>query len=296
VHWEIEHHADCILPEPTPTSPLTLRLRPRSDGHQWLESFEMSVDPKPDEFKHVIDAEGNVVTVVRLDEHVHQFRVAVRSRIDTQNGSPFEIPCEGSRKSLPYSYPESFKWLLAPSRHRSIRRSDDDPVHDFAEQLRRGSDSAAGFLERLVTALSQQFDHQPDEGNPTQPVAVTLVGRRGTASDLAAVYIEASRAMGFAARYVSGYYAGQAEQMDAGRHAWAEIFLPGAGWVGFDPTLGSIVGERHIVLAAAADPRNASVCSGCPEHETTVVVRSLVSVLERATASSPFVTTKRRRA
>jgi transglutaminase-like putative cysteine protease len=296
VHFEIVHRAVCRFPDADAVGPQTLRLRPRTDGQQWLESFEMLIDPKPVALSHVIDAEGNVVSIVTPAEGSTQFEVSVRSRVETRVGNFLEAAVEGGRQSLPYSYPESQKWLLAPARHRSLRRSDDDPVHDFAERLRRNSDGAWSFLERLTVVLRDEFEHLTDDGETDRTSSDTLLCRRATSRELASLYIEASRAMGLAARFVSGYYAGQSEQLDPGLHAWAEVFLPGAGWLGFDPTIGQTVGESHIALAAAADPHNASVCSGCLEHGMEVAAESSVMVLERPVAGEPLADSGRRRA
>lgn len=256
----------------------------------------MSVDPKPESLEHVIDAEGNLVSIVRPGLDVAQFEVFVRARVQTLPANPIETKRPGDRESLPYAYPESLKWLLAPARHRSMRRSNDDPVHDFAERLRRISDNPPGFLNRLVKTLSDQFDHVPEEQGEQQSVEETLLNRRGTVGELAALCIEAARAMGFAARFVSGYQAGEVDRLEAGPHAWAEVYLPSAGWVGFDPTLGQTIGERHIALAAAADPANAAPCSGILEQSRGLWLQSTVTVLERGAAETPLVGAKRRRA
>lgn len=295
VQFEIQHHVTCEPADEALLAEQMLRLRPRTDGRQWLDSFELSIDPKPESLNHVIDAEGNVVTIVRPAHDVRHFEISVRSRVQIHPATLVESS-SGARQSLPYSYPENLKWLLAPARHRSIRRSDDDPVHDFAERLRRISDNAPGFLDRLATMLSDQFDHVPEENGLTQSVAETLDSRRGTGSDLSALFIEATRAMGFATRFVSGYHAGGSNQLEAGLHAWAEVFLPNSGWVGFDPTLGQPIGERHIALAAAADPKNAATCGYNPERNAEIIIRSTVSVLELAAVKPPLVSAKRRRA
>lgn len=279
-----------------PVGPQTLRLRPRTDGQQWLESFEMSIDPKPESLSHVIDAEGNVVSIVAPAAGTTQFEVSVRTFVETLGGTSVDATLEGARQSLPYSYPESQKWLLAPARHRSLRRSGDDPVYDFAERLRRNSEGALDFLNRLTAVLRDEFEHLSGEGELERSSSDTLLCRRATSRELASLYIEACRAMGLAARFVSGYYAGHSDQLEPGLHAWAEVYLSGAGWLGFDPTLGQSVGEYHVALVAAADPHHASVCSGCLEQGTDVAAESSVTVLERPAADKSLASSKRRRA
>ena len=84
----------------------------------------------------------------------------------------------------------------------------------------------------------------------------------GSCRDYAVLFMEVCRAMGIPARFVSGYQEGDTEQESRDLHAWAEVYLPGAGWRGYDPTLGLVVSDRHIPLAASAIPSYASAIEG----------------------------------
>ncbi len=112
--------------------------------------------------------------------------------------------------------------------------------------------------------------------------AETLAAGAGACRDLTVLFIEAARALGLAARFVSGYLATQTEGSEHELHAWAEVYLPGAGWRGYDPTSGLAVAERHIRVAAAANSNGAAPTSGrfrsstaSSEMETDVKVRVL---------------------
>ena len=94
------------------------------------------------------------------------------------------------------------------------------------------------------------------------PASVTLAERRGACRDLAVLLTTACRAVGLAARFVSGYQAGDPEQTERELHAWAEVYLPGAGWRGYDPMRGTAVSDQHVALAAGLTPRAAAPTSG----------------------------------
>ena len=110
------------------------------------------------------------------------------------------------------------------------------------------------FLNQLNSTLYREFEFMHrDFGNP-HPPEVTLTTRRGACRDLSVLFIDACRAMGLAARFVSGYQEGDPNQTERNLHAWAEVYLPGAGWRGYDPTHGLAVSDRHVVITAVADP------------------------------------------
>jgi transglutaminase-like putative cysteine protease len=99
------------------------------------------------------------------------------------------------------------------------------------------------------------------QGDP-QPPAFTLREGTGACRDLSVLFIDACRAVGLAARFVSGYYGGPSAADRRYLHAWAEVFLPGAGWRGFDPLQGLAVADRHVAVAAGAQPRDAAPITG----------------------------------
>ena len=138
----------------------------------------------------------------------------------------------------------------------------DDTVHRWARRfLKSGRPTETGrLLMTLCFAIHESFAYSRRTERGTQPPAVTLARRRGTCRDFALLMIDALRSLGFAARFVSGYVY-VPDRDDPGvlgggsTHAWAQVYLPGAGWVEFDPTNG-IVGNRDLIrVAVARDPR-----------------------------------------
>jgi transglutaminase-like putative cysteine protease len=127
-------------------------------------------------------------------------------------------------------------------------------------------DEAAGettaFLTKFVLLIYEQFDKIAREtGAPLAPDE-TLARRRGACRDLAVLFMEGCRAVGLAARFVSGYMWSEELTEKHNLHAWVEVFIPGGGWRGFDPSTGLAVTERHIAIATAANPFDAAPISG----------------------------------
>jgi transglutaminase-like putative cysteine protease len=130
-----------------------------------------------------------------------------------------------------------------------------------------------GNLSYFLTTLTQQiydacaYGVRP-QGDPL-PAGVTWETKQGSCRDFTVLFMEACRAVGLAARFVSGYHEGDPDHPANDLHAWAEVYVPGGGWRGFDPTLGLAVSDRHIPLAAAAHPRQAAPVTGALREGTT---------------------------
>ena len=111
------------------------------------------------------------------------------------------------------------------------------------------------LLDQTNRAITSNFTYIKREEPGVQTPSQTLANRSGSCRDYAALFIEACRYLGLASRFVSGYlHAPATEAGNAATHAWAEVYLPGPGWKGFDPTIGEITGARHIAVAVARHP------------------------------------------
>ena len=139
----------------------------------------------------------------------------------------------------------------------------DDADTVFAAELslavNRDTLSFLDYLNRQMYAEFTQVTR--DKGKPQSP-ALTLHTRHGARRDLAALFIDCCRAEGIPARFASGYQKGHDRLERRYLHAWPEVYLPGAGWRGFDPTHGEAVADTHVTVAAAAHPRDAMPVTG----------------------------------
>jgi len=161
---------------------------------------------------------------------------------------------------LPVSYPPAEALSLAGCLSDAV----DPTVRDWASAIAAEVEgSATAFLSRLADVIHDGFHHVGRlEGEPTTP-AETLATRTGACRDTAMLYVAACHSLGIAARFVSGYSMHHPPEVSEHElHAWAEAYLPGGGWRGFDPSLGLAVADGHVVLAASPDHHLAAPVSG----------------------------------
>jgi transglutaminase-like putative cysteine protease len=245
--FQISHSTIYEYPRPVTFAPHILRLRPQSSGQQSVMQFGLQISPVPLRTVEVRDLDGNDILQVWFDDApTTSLQIQSQSQVLSHLSNPFDYLLEPWAVRLPIDYPVSVWQRLQPYLGNHI-----DPV---ATQL--GAEIWAEYATTgdFLNALNQQIYSscayllRPD-GWPWPP-GVTWSKRSGSCRDLAVLFIEVCRSVGLAARFVSGYEAG-VEATERYLHAWVEVFLPGAGWRGYDPTHGLVVGDDHIVLVAA---------------------------------------------
>jgi transglutaminase-like putative cysteine protease len=170
--------------------------------------------------------------------------------VETLRANPFDYVPEFGFDSLPANYPPGLAALLAP-----YRRQDgiEESVLAFAGNVAaQTSGTPIGFLDALNRAINERIEREIRDDDRTLPPGVTLGDRKGACRDLTVLFMAASRAMGLAARFVSGYRRGDLDRADRHLHSWPEVYIPGGGWRGWDPSEGIAVGDTHVALVAAA--------------------------------------------
>ena len=225
--------------------PHTFRLRPRSDASQNLLRYSLDITPAPAGRSWCLDQDGNVVLEAWFHEPMQDLSVVSAFEAETTRENPFDFLV---RNGAP-----------APALAPYLAGDLDAAVAEFARSI-GGADTAA-FLWQLNGALFE-FAHTIREDGPAEEPATTLAARSGSCRDLTVLFCAACRARGIPARFVSGYEREAAFQMPSHMHAWAEVYLPGGGWRGYDPTVGLAVSTSHVAVAAAADPRAAAPIGG----------------------------------
>ncbi len=241
--------------------PHVFRLRPRCDAAQRLQYFEFLIDPKSAGLSEYLDLEGNCVARAWFTGVGDSLSVTARSGVETLRENPFDyIFGEPAADRLPMAYASELDLLLAPYR---LREDADASVAGFAASVADEADgrplSVLAALNRRIFQMCQVMPR--DEGAPLLP-RVTLAERRGACRDLAVLFVDVCRALGFAARFVSGYQLGDPSKETQDLHAWAEVYIPGGGWRGYDPTNGLSVADRHVAVAAGMRPEQAAPITG----------------------------------
>ncbi len=124
------------------------------------------------------------------------------------------------------------------------------------------SNDSLKFLSILNTFINENFEHELREEGPAREPDETIYRKKGSCRDFVVLFNEAARSMGFAARFVSGYTQGDLSLMQNHLHAWCEVYVPGGGWRGYDPTLGLAVADQHVVVATGATPLETAPVTG----------------------------------
>lgn len=266
MRYYIHHSTTYTYSQGVILQPHLVRLRPRCNGDQSLLKFDLAIDPQPQGQTQILDPEGNAILRLRWAETpVTQLTLQVESEVETYCDNPFNFLLEPSATQLPIDYPTSLFTVLQPYLWGDLwPGSGIDPI---AAQLGQEIAQAVEgntilFLSELNQRICQTCKHQIRETGAPLPPSVTWQEKTGSCRDLTVLFMAACRAVGLASRFVSGYQEGDPDWQHRHLHAWAEVYLPGAGWRGYDPTQGLAVSDRHIALVATAWPGHAAPVTG----------------------------------
>ena len=242
-------------------------LRPRDSHDLRLRVATLAVTPRPARTRWAHDVFGN--SVCYLDwESVPTTLLCIVSKLHLDHyHTAVDLPLDPAAELYPFGYADE----EAPDLVRFLEVRHPDPeVAAWALRFVR-ADGATPTLDMLIAmtqAIRADFVYQARHEKGTHPPGVTLRSGRGTCRDFALLMMEAARSLGLAARFVSGYLyddqrAGRDPVVGGGAtHAWCSIYLPGAGWVEFDPTNGLVAGRNLIRVCSARAPEQAVPVSG----------------------------------
>lgn len=263
MRYHITHHTTYTYEQPVILNPHTLRLRPQSDGFQHLSSFSLVLKPEPQGQALMLDAEGNTVTRCWWDmAETTVLEVCSTSTVETFLDNPFIYQLEPWAVRLPFDYPSSLRHALTPYLTPHPLSPQTSMTSQLAQELVDGVNwNPLEFLRVLNHEINAQCHYELREKGDPQPPDLTWLRKTGTCRDFVLLFMAACRAAGIAARFVSGYEEGD-PSCEKFLHAWAEVYLPGAGWRGYDPTLGQAVSNRHIAIAASGWPKQTAPVEG----------------------------------
>ena len=257
----IRHLTTYTYDQPVMLQPHCLRLTPRAGSYDALLESALTINPTPSSMSTSIESDGSISHWVMFKEEAKQFSVESRNLVRLlADQNPFGfLVCPESCLKLPMAYPtELSRELQVFMTGGKIAPT----VRDFAfDVLAEANGNTMDFLVLLSQCMKRNFVYEfRHAGGPYQPYD-TLAARRGSCRDWAILYMAAARAVGLAARFVSGYYFDE-KPGPGDLHAWAEVYVPGGGWRGFDPSLGLACYGHHIALTSSAYPGLASPIQG----------------------------------
>ncbi len=243
--------------------PHALRLRPREGYELRIESFSLNITP-PATLRWRRDAEDNAVATATFNTPTQKLAIESEVIIQQFNESPLDFLVADYAVNFPFNYTVEDQMVLAPyiSPHP---QTDSGLLANWLAQVWKPGEPIQSYalLQRLCVHIFKTLSYQLREEPGVQSVAETLTRNSGSCRDSAFLLMEAARHLGLAARFVSGYIYAQPSVSNFGStHAWAEVLLPGAGWKGFDPSIGKIVGHEHIAVAVARLPESVPPVAG----------------------------------
>ena len=260
--FQISHRIEFKYDDAVIIQPLTIRLRPRSDGAQTVLNWNCELNPSPTASNSVLDVFGNVALHASFEGQHRELSIDVQSEVEASRSNPFDYLSLDSRvTNLPAYYDLRIGQALSPNLHRQAM--DPEIAHWAGEISGSVGWQTQPFLLKLCEVINREYTtecrYEGDAYSPTK----TFADKHGACRDLAALFMDACRTQGLAARFVSGYVYEPNRTHGSELHAWAEVYLPGGGWRGYDPTLGVAVADAHIPIAAGPEPEWAAPTEGC---------------------------------
>jgi transglutaminase-like putative cysteine protease len=237
-------------------SPHVLYLRPRESPLHRLRSFRYELSPKA-RLVTTQDPQDNVLTLAHFLGHSSILSFQSDFEIETLDTNPFDFLLKTSAIKYPVTYDKAEQFALAPYLAPPFNETQTALRAWVAAHLPDAPPETTPFLAALTSILQESITYVRRETGRSQPSARTLALGSGSCRDFAVLLIETCRTLGFAARFVSGYLydppaADAVDPAPGAMHAWVEVYLPGAGWKGLDPTRGIFCDDSFIPVAHAA--------------------------------------------
>ncbi len=243
--------------------PHTLLLRPREDHDLRIESFSLKTTPLSTLHWHR-DVEGNSVAIANFELPASQLVIDSEVVIQQYNEAPLDFLVADYAIVYPFAYQPDDQILLSP--YMALPGQETiDMLNKWIATFWQPSEKIQTYtlLQRIAAHIYKTFSYQVREEPGVQTARQTLSCGTGSCRDFAMLFMEAARCLGLAARFVSGYlHAPLMSHVIGTTHAWAEVYLPGAGWKGFDPTIGEMAGSDHIAVAVARLPESVPPVAG----------------------------------
>src|ERR1700730_15946416 len=299
IHVALSHRTSYRYDRPVALAPHIIRLRPAPHCRTPILSYSLKVAPERHFINWQQDPFGNYLARLVFPARPRQLVIDVDLTAELSVFNPFDFFLEPSAETFPFVYEPGLKQELAPYLEQlpagprlrdCLGAIDRHPVRtiDFLVDLNRRLASDIAYIIRLEPGI-----HTPEE---------TLASGSGSCRDTGWLLVQVLRHVGLAARFVSGYLiqlTPDVKSLDGPSgttsdftdlHAWAEVYLPGAGWIGLDPTSGLLAGEGHIPLACSADPVTAAAISGgfSLDHESIVTAEAEAQNVGRGRVKDEF--------
>ena len=270
----LTHRTEYLYDRPVALSPHVFRLRPAVHCRTPITAYSLTITPENHFINWQQDPFGNYQARVVFSEKTRKLTVLVDMVADMTVINPFDFFIDDSAEYIPFNYNERLHKELLPY----LEIDEDSPLlRKWVEGIDRSPCKTIDFLVDLNRRLWKDVAYTIRMEPGVQTCEETLTKARGSCRDSAWLLVQIFRRLGLAARFVSGYLVqltADVKSLDGPSgpekdftdlHAWTEVFVPGAGWLGLDPTSGLFAGEGHIPLACSPHPTGAAPVTGASD-------------------------------
>lgn len=261
MNFKIIHETRYVFSDPVFLEPHYLRFRPKSSPFIDLTSFSIALVSEPEGHKVIEDEEHNAIDFCWFESLTSSFTIHAQSYLQTSAYNPFDfIIHPDSFSTLPFRYSEhQYQVLYAALQKTELAKE----LLDYANEILANAQfNTINFITDLTKKMHQDFSVEYREVGPPLSPDDTFKLKTGSCRDLSWMQINLLRHYGIAARFVSGYFYFEVDKPEYELHAWTEVFIPGIGWLGIDPSHGILTGNTHFPLASSALPENTMPVSG----------------------------------
>ncbi|AFM17137.1 hypothetical protein Mycch_2362 [Mycolicibacterium chubuense NBB4] len=291
----LEHRTRYTFDRLVEVYPHVVRLRPAPHSRTPIEAYSLQVEPADHFVNWQQDAFGNFLARLVFPTRARSLSITVGLIADLKVINPFDFFIEDYAEQFGFAYPKTLADDLDPYLRPVDEHGEGSGPGDLAEAWVKNFSAASGtrtidFLVALNRAVNTDVGYSVRMEPGVQTPDFTLRTGIGSCRDSAWLLVSILRQMGLAARFVSGYLVQLTSDVEAldgpsgpaadftDLHAWTEVYIPGAGWIGLDPTSGLFAGEGHIPLSATPHPESAAPISGATEPcETTLEYSNVVT-------------------
>lgn len=267
----IRHTSHYQYDQPVPYALQRLRLRPQSCPGQTVLDWQVTVDGVEPTVSYV-DGLGNHVDFVRYERNMREIAIVAAGTVDTEDRAGIFGTVDGL---VP-------PWIF--ERETPLTRAGEQ-VKALAADL-RAEGAQLQSMHGLMSTIHDRIAYQPGTTEVSTDAETALLNRQGVCQDHAHVFIAAARALNVPARYVSGYLLMDGVAKQTASHAWAEAYLDGLGWVGFDAANNTCPDERYVRIATGLDYRGAMPVSGIHTGQGAETLTVEISVLPSQASQS----------
>jgi transglutaminase-like putative cysteine protease len=236
--------------------PHRLLLRPREGHDLQIESSRLETTP-PAAMRWARDEYDNSVAVATFDTPASQLVITSEVVVRHHDESPLDFLVEDYAVNYPFATEPQTAAVLQPFFSSHLCPADEEILGNWVKNFWRQGEPIQTYdlVRRLCSGINRTLSYRMREEPGVQTMGQTLARGTGSCRDFANLLMEAARYLGLAARFVTGYLNAPSLSGNFGAtHAWTEVYLPGAGWKGFDPTIGEIASSKHIAVAIGRLP------------------------------------------